>query len=471
MNSASCPASNPASALASPGAELRLSGSAAIAPMFRAAPPIALPAGGNDLLWWIVEATSGATGDDFFNALVSRLAMVLKLKYVLVTECLEFPARRVHTLAYWVGSALVPNIEYDLEGTPCKGTIIGQQVCFIPRDVRKQFPPPGTEPDQVSYYGIPIFDSARERVIGHFAFLDDKVMESEVFGNPVFHIFASRAAAELQRRHAEEEARTHLQQLAHAARAGSMGEPAGAIAHEVNQPLTAITAYARACVMLLAQSGHPGDDTKTALDGVLQEAERAAAITRRLRGFLSRRDSDFYHVSPNLVAQESLELARSDARQLGIKLQSDLDFSLPDVYADPVQLEQVVFNLLRNALDALPPAKAGEAGSGAPRWGMVSTAKHQDGIAISVADNGTGIAPAVRERLFHPFFTTKQDGMGIGLSLSRTIAQKAGGTLDLDDTYTRGARFVLVLPAAGAADSTDAAGSGGADDDPQAEYS
>ena len=180
---------------------------AAVAPKFRAAPPIAVPADGNDLLWWIVEATSGATGDEFFNALVSRLAKVMKLKYALVTECLEFPTRRVRTLAYWVGGELVPNIEYDLEGTPCKDTIIGQQVCFIPQDVCVQFPPPGTEPDQVSYYGIPIFDSARERVIGHFAFLDDKVMESEVFANPVFHIFASRAAAELQRRHAEEQAR------------------------------------------------------------------------------------------------------------------------------------------------------------------------------------------------------------------------------------------------------------------------
>ena len=317
----------------------RSAAGAAAAPKFRAAPSIALPAGGDDLLWWIVEATSGATGDDFFNSLVSRLAMVLKLKYVLVTECLEMPARRVRTLAYWAGSALVPNIEYDLEGT----------VCFIPRDVRKQFPPPGTEPDQVSYYGIPIFDSTRERVIGHFAFLDDKVMASEVFGNPVFHIFASRAAAELQRRHAEEEARAHLQQLAHAARAGSMGELAGAIAHEVNQPLTAITSYARACTMLLMQTGQLEADVKTALDGVIQEAERAAAITRRLRGFLSGRDADFFHVSPNLLAQESLELARSDARRRNIKLLSDLDFSLPEVYADPVQLEQVVFNLKGNA--------------------------------------------------------------------------------------------------------------------------
>lgn len=318
----------------------RPAASTSASPGFRAAPPISLPAGNDDLLWWIVEATSGATGDEFFNALVSRLAMALKLKYVLVTECMEIPARRVRTLAYWIGSTLVPNIEYDLEGTPCKATIIGQQVCFVPRDVGKQFPPPGTEPDQISYYGIPIFDSARERVIGHFTFLDDKVMASEVFANPVFHIFASRAAAELQRRHAEEDGRAHLQQLAHAARAGSMGELAGAIAHEVNQPLTAITSYARACAMLLKQSQRLGPDVKSALDGVILEAERAAAITRRLRGFLSGRDADFVHVSPNFGAQESLELARAEARKRRILLETQFDLNLADALGDPVQIQQ-----------------------------------------------------------------------------------------------------------------------------------
>ncbi len=402
-----------------------------------------------DLLWWIVESTSGATGEEFFNSLVSRLALALKLKYVLVTECLEFPARRVRTLAYWIGNGLVPNIEYPLEGTPCKETIDGQTVCFFPRDVGKKFPPPGTEPGQVSYYGIPIFDSARERVIGHFAFLDDKVMEGEVFANPLFHLFASRAGAELQRRRAEEDARAHLQQLAHAARAGSMGELAGAIAHEVNQPLAAITSYARACEALLANEGMLDPDVRTALAGVITEAERAAGITKRLRGFLSGREGEFALIHLDYAVREAAAMAQSEARKRGIALEFRFARDLPPVLADPVQIEQVLFNLLRNALDAQPQESAG------PRWVTCATEQRADGVAVVVTDNGPGIPAAVRERLFHPFVTTKPDGMGIGLSLSRTIAQHSGGTLEHDARYTSGARFVLTLPAA-AADQADA---------------
>ena len=112
--------------------------------------------------------------------------------------------------------------------------------------------------------------------------------------------------------------------------------------------------------------------------------------------------------------------------------------------ADPVQIEQVLFNLLRNALNAQPRESAG------PRWVTCATEQRADGVAVVVTDNGPGILAAVRERLFHPFVTTKPDGMGIGLSLSRTIAQHSGGTLEHDARYTRGARFVLTLPAAAA---------------------
>lgn len=396
-----------------------------------------------DLLWWIVESTSGATGEEFFNSLVSRLALALKLKYVLVTECLEFPARRVRTLAYWIGNGLVPNIEYPLEGTPCKETIDGQTVCFFPRDVGKKFPPPGTEPGQVSYYGIPIFDSSRARVIGHFAFLDDKVMEADVFANPLFHLFASRAGAELQRYRAEEDARAHLQQLAHAARAGSMGELAGAIAHEVNQPLAAIISYARACEALLAGHRDLDPDVHTALTAVITEAGRAGGITKRLRGFLSGRESEFSLLRLDHAVREAAAMTQADARKRGIALEFRFARDLPPVLADAVQIEQIIFNLLRNALEAQPQEGAG------PRWVTCATEQRPEGAALIVTDNGTGISAAVRERLFHPFVTTKPDGMGIGLSLSRTIAQHAGGTLEHDAAYTSGARFVLTLPAAG----------------------
>ena len=404
-----------------------------------------LPAAGtrdDQLLWWIVEATSGYTGDEFFNSLVSHLAMALNLKYVFITECLDHPVTKVRTLARWAGTGLTPNVEFNLEGTACKDTIIGKRVCFVPDNVGELFWQERAF-DRVSYYGIPIFDTAREHVIGHLAFYDNKRIESEIFANPVFHIFASRAEAEMQRRRAEEESRAHLQHLAHVARVGSMGELASAIAHEVNQPLAAITSYARACEALVGGSKDLPPDLREAVSGIIAQAERAAAITQRLRGFL--RDSAVARqaISPNRIALESTELARAEARKHNVMLEMQFEPGVPDVMGDPVQIQQVVFNLIRNALDALRGLPA------LTQWVMVTTALTDAGaVEITVTDNGPGVPREARGKLFDPFFTTKADGMGIGLSLARTIAHNAGGSLELDPAHEGGARFVLTLPAA-----------------------
>ena len=408
------------------------------------APP-RLPVSGtraDQLLWWIVEATSGYTGEEFFNSLVSHLALALKLKYVFITECLNHPATRVRTLARWSATGLIENIEYNLAGQPCDDTIQGKEVCFYPTAVNEVFASKrGT--DRVSYFGMPIFDAAREHVIGHIAFFDDKRMENDVFDNPIFHIFANRAAAELQRRRAEEDSRAHLQHLAHAARVGSMGELASAIAHEVNQPLAAITSYARVCEMLIVASKDVAPDMREAVNGILAQAERAAAITQRLRGFLRDGETLPQALGPNRIAQESAELARADARKHNILIEMQLAPGLPDVSGDPVQLQQVVFNLILNALDALRDTPA------ATKWVMVSTRMAEDGmVEFTVADNGPGVPQAARSKVFDPFFTTKADGMGIGLSLARTITRNAGGSLLLDSAHETGARFVLSLPVA-----------------------
>lgn len=403
-----------------------------------------LPASGTSseqLLWWIVEATSGQTGDAFFASLVTHLALALKLKYVFITECLDSPVTRVRTLARWAGTGLTPNVEFNLDGTACKETIVGKRVCFVPDTVQELFWQERSF-DRIGYYGIPIFDTDGDTVIGHLAFYDNKRMEDEVFDNPIFHIFANRAAAELQRRRAEDASRAHLQHLAHVARVGSMGELASAIAHEVNQPLAAITSYARACEMLVGRAGGLPDDIREAVSGILAQAERAAAITGRLRGFLRDSESISEPVNVNRMVLDSVELAKADARNRNVTLETRLDANVPGINGDPVQLQQVVFNLIRNALDAHDGHVA------VNRWVMVSTAGTSDGAQISVTDNGPGIAAGVHDKLFNPFFTTKTEGMGIGLSLARTIVKNCSGTLVLDASVDAGARFVITLPAA-----------------------
>jgi len=398
-----------------------------------------------DLLWWIVEATSGLIGEEFFNSLVSHLAVALKLKYVFITECLDEPATRVRTLARWSGGGLAPNVEYALAGQPCDETIRGREVCFYPKGVSEIFPAKrGT--DRVSYYGLPILDSAGRRVIGHLAFFDDKEMQAAVFESPLFHLFASRAAAELQRKHAEEQGRRHLRLLAHAGRVGAMGEMSSAIAHEVNQPLTAITSYAQAALRLLQGDLRTPVGAIEALRGIATQAGRAAAVTQRLRGFLRNSTPQRELADLNEVAQSAAALMQTEVRDRGATLVLQLDGAPLQAWLDVLHAEQIVINLVRNALDAMAAAPA-DVRPSAPTVTLAVTADGEH-ARIEVRDNGPGVAAEDAPRIFDAFYTTKPQGMGIGLALSRTIAEAAGGTLTLDGGHTPGARFVLCLPAA-----------------------
>jgi signal transduction histidine kinase len=403
-----------------------------------AVPP---PAGGKaeDFLWWIVGATSGVTGQEFFDSLVSHLAQALRLKCVMVTECLDYPTTRVRTLANWDSGSLQGNIEYPLEGAPCQETIQTRQVCFYPRGVNEKFPQEiGT--DLMSYCGIPIMDAGGRQVIGHFAFFDDKQMEDAVFANPIFHLFASRAAAEVQRKRAEEESRRHLQLLAHASRVGTAGEMASAIAHEVNQPLTAIHSYAQAA--LRNAQGHSGIPPVVleSLQGIAEQAARAAAITRRLRGYLRNSEPEATRVDLNELAGHAVALLRTEALDRRVALQLDLAAAPLPAEVDAVQLEQALLNLLRNAMEA----------SHAAAQAQVTLATRAAGseAVLSVQDNGPGVPPEAIAHIFEAFFTTKAQGMGIGLALSRSIAEAYGGSLALDQNTRGGARFELRVPLA-----------------------
>ncbi|HEX4326159.1 MAG TPA: ATP-binding protein [Burkholderiales bacterium] len=397
------------------------------------------PAGGNtqEFLWWIVAATSGVTGQEFFDSLVSHLAQALQLTCVMVTECLDYPTTRVRTLANWDSGRLQANIEYPLEGAPCQETIQGREVCFYPQDVNQKFAQEiGT--NLVSYCGIPIMDAGGRQVIGHFAFFDDKRMEDAVFANPIFHIFASRAAAEVQRKRAEEDGRRHLQLLAHASRVGTAGEMASAIAHEVNQPLTAISTYAQAALRTAQGTAGTPADVLISLQGIAEQAARAAAITRRLRGYLRNSETENQRVDLNELAQHAVAMLRTEALDRRVSLQLDLCATPLIAELDAVQIEQALLNLLRNAVEAAHPSPQA----------LVTIRTRQDAheAEIEIRDNGPGVPAEAATRIFDAFFTTKAQGMGIGLALSRSIAEAHGGSLALDPACRDGARFVLRVP-------------------------
>ena len=390
-----------------------------------------------ELLWWIVEATSRTTGEEFFNSLVRSLAVALDLKYVFITECLDQPVTRVRTLARWNGSGLAQNVEYNLAGQPCEETIRDNRVCFYPDRLADVFESKrGT--DRVSYCGIPILDSSGQRVIGHFAFFDDKQMESTVFENPIFHIFASRAAAEVQRKRAEADSHRRLQLLAHANRVGTAGELASAIAHEVNQPLTAITTYAQAALRVIEGDLRMPVGVVDALKGIAAQAGRAADITRRLRSFVRDTEPHMEAVDLTVAAGNAVAMMEAEARERRIGLHLRTGGAPLMVNADALQVEQVLINLLRNAFDA-------QAGMHGARIDLACSLI-PGAAEVEVCDNGPGIPADTAVRVFDAFYTTKPSGVGIGLALSRTIAQAFGGSLVLDSGHAPGARFVLRLP-------------------------
>lgn len=253
------------------------------------------------------------------------------------------------------------------------------------------------------------------------------------------------------RHRAEEQARQHLQSLAHVARVSSMGEMASAIAHEVNQPLTAIANYVYACIRLLRSGAATTDEALQVMQRVAAEAERAGEVVRKMRSFVRGDEGQVSAVDANFLVAEVLRLAAPEARNSGVELVPALAVSLPEVLADSIQIQQVLLNLVRNAVEAIV------AGGAAQRIVRIETARADPGfVAIRVTDTGPGLPPDALEKVFEPFYTTKADGVGIGLALSRSIADAHGGRLWATCADGGGATLHLTLPTAAPLEEADA---------------
>lgn len=242
------------------------------------------------------------------------------------------------------------------------------------------------------------------------------------------------------KRNAENEARELRDRLAHVGRLSTLGEMAGGIAHEINQPLTAIAAYAQALSRGLNAAEPPTASHLDALNRIASEALRAAEVITRVRHLARRDPGTTRDCDLNQLVRDLLALAEVDAGAHGVELWVELASDLPQVHADEIQIQQIVLNLVRNAIDSTrlaPPNR---------RRVDVSSTAHAGWAEIRVADGGEGVPEDVRSSIFDPFFTTKKEGLGLGLSLSRGIAESHGGSLSLEPSATPGATFVLRLP-------------------------
>ena len=238
------------------------------------------------------------------------------------------------------------------------------------------------------------------------------------------------------RRREEQEARRLQERLTHVSRMATMGEMAAGIAHELNQPLSAIATYARACERFLNSAQPDLPETLSSLAEISAEAMRAGDMIRRLRQLVSSQPSDHEVTQVNDLVRDLGVLMQADARVHRTQIDFEIEPTLPLVRADRAQLQQMVLSLVRNAIEAL--AEAGATG----RRIAIRTARAPDGrVELSVCDNGPGVAADMVDRLFMPFVTTKTTGTGLGLAISQTIAQAHGGTLAYRANEPAGACF------------------------------
>jgi two-component system sensor kinase FixL len=212
-------------------------------------------------------------------------------------------------------------------------------------------------------------------------------------------------------------------ELVHISRLTAMGEMASALAHELNQPLSAIASYMKGSRRLLeGRNDDQIDMVRDAIDKAADQSLRAGQIIRRLRDFVARGESERRVESIKKLIEEASALALVGAQDQGVRVMFRLDPAADLVLADKVQIQQVILNLMRNAIEAMEASDRRE---------LVLTAAPapDDMIEISVTDTGTGIAPEIIAQLFQPFITTKRQGMGVGLSISRTIIEAHGGRI------------------------------------------
>lgn len=242
------------------------------------------------------------------------------------------------------------------------------------------------------------------------------------------------------RKRAEEMARAHQREIAHLSRVASVGEMASSLAHELNQPLTAILGYAAACQNLAEASPSLSARTLEYLRAIKREAQRAGEIVRRVRSYVRKQTPEKRIGDINRIVQDAVDLLRHDLQRWSVTLRLEFADAVPPVLADSVQIQQVLINLMQNAMEAMGSANAGE------RSLTVQTLAVETGVCVRVMDSGLAVAPELMGRIFESFFTTKPHGLGLGLSICRSIIEHHGGRIEASLNRGRGMTFEFTLP-------------------------
>ncbi len=262
----------------------------------------------------------------------------------------------------------------------------------------------------------------------------ERTAELERANRDLQHEVGERALAEARHR-------ALVEQLGHVARTTTIGEMATGLAHELNQPLGAAANYVEGCLVALESPGPPLDEVRGALGKALAAILRAGLIIRRIRRFVTRHPAEPELFAPNRVVEEVEAFFRDEARRLGIAIRLDMAPELPFLSGDPVQIQQVLVNLVRNATEAVSGPE-----TPSPTVVMETDSAPAGAVEFRVTDNGEGISPDHALRVFDPFFSTRAEGMGMGLTISRTIVEAHLGRISVDSEPGVRTTFRFTIP-------------------------
>jgi C4-dicarboxylate-specific signal transduction histidine kinase len=250
------------------------------------------------------------------------------------------------------------------------------------------------------------------------------------------------------RKRAEEALHQVRAELAHVTRVTAVGEMTVSIAHEVNQPLAAVVTNAGAGLRWISGRSPDLEKARLAFGRIIKDGNRAADAIARIRALVKKSSPQKDRLDINKTIREVILVADTEVRRNCISLQTQLSNDLPLILADRIQLQQVILNLIKNAVEAMSVASEG------PRELLVSSGKDESkGVLVAVRDSGPGLDPEALAHLFDPFYTTKPEGMGMGLAISRSIIEAHGGRLWATSNRPHGAVFQFTLPAPGAGTS------------------
>ena len=318
-----------------------------------------------------------------------------------------------------------------------EGALLAPPSLFLGRNMREILPPDLAERFAAAFETV----TADEPHVVEYPLLMDgttRQFEARIIGldrDRVLTVVRDITA----RRHAEDALKQANDALVRMGRVSALAELSATIAHELNQPLTAIVSNANACLRWIA-SDSPDADLHGALKDVVSDSLRASQIVRRTKEMFANRPVRKPIVDLNEVARDVLDLAEARLRKVGVQLETDLDPGLPAVAADVVQIKQVVLNLVLNAADAMTDVHD------RARVLRIATGRAGTCVTMAVRDSGIGFSPADAKRLFEAFYTTKADGIGVGLAISLSIAEAHGGTLLAEINPAGGASFHFSLP-------------------------